>query len=147
MLTQNQLAGIQADKKRAAELSKAQTVTELRRRLAGIETEVRNLEQIDEATGVRLRNIQSSFEVAAERFVTRLWTDVGSRRAVRIDLADGDALAFFLRDSILEKLPGLVDRITSKSGTSTPALDAVASLSALHAEAATLRRQLADIGQ
>lgn len=138
--------GAAAETARRKQAETAQHVAQLKRRLGHIEQELKDLRQTDEVTELRLSGMQRSFDDAAERFVYRLWNDASSGRAVRVDLSDADTVAFFLRDSIIEKLPGLIDRFTSKSCNGNPRADAEKAIAALDTEAAGLRQQLTKHG-
>jgi hypothetical protein len=125
----------------------AQYIATMKRRLANIETELKTLRQTDEVIETRLKGVNSSFDEAAERFVYRLWNDSANGRPVRIDLSDSDTLSFFLRESIAEKLPGLIHRFTSKSCDGSPRSNIEKTIAALDTEADGLRQQITDHGQ
>jgi hypothetical protein len=66
---------------------------------------------------------------------------------VRIDLSDSDTLEFLLRESIAEKLLGLIDRFTSKSCDGSLRADIEKSIAALDTEVYGLHQQLSEHGK
>lgn len=58
---------------------------------------------------VRIENLAAEYE-------NRLWHDRQGGRKYPMDLASESAIAFFNFDTIIAKLPGLADRMNSRSG-------------------------------
>lgn len=61
-------------------------------------------------------SMKARVENLAAEYENRLWHDLQGGRKYPLDLASEAAVAFFNLDSIIAKLPGLADRINSRSG-------------------------------
>lgn len=147
-MTQNEIAGRNADEARKQSLAHAQHVQELKRKIAAVELKKQTAGQVPEEVGQRLQRLQKQVDDAAERFVHGLWSNVHSARVVAIDFTSSDAVAYFQYDTITAKLPELVDRFMSRDmrGSRMDAAHVAAIVATCDIELAALRQELAKLG-
>lgn len=100
--------------RKAAEAERLRQIGHLQQVIAEAERKMIAPIFAHESTNNVYVGMQRQLEQQANDYESRLWHNFHAGRGFKLDLSEDGAIAFFCKDSILAKLPGLAAKISSR---------------------------------